>query len=170
MYRRRRKTRRADSVQWFTPIQHYDRGRELAGLAPDQNFDVDPATHPQSPIYSLVYECFCGQVAGDDGLVEEWHGNVWLNPPYGRVIEEWITKAILERYRDPTRAICMLVPAKSDTRWWHKAKAAGFVSHEIAGRIRFLELTPDGELELGGAGKFPSAYLVYVPPAGLTAG
>lgn len=153
--RYRRKHRGALSVQWYTPPDVFAAGLALVGL---ERFDLDPATCDQSPIWPLVANHY---TEADDGLAREWHGNVWCNPPYGRVIAVWIAKAIAEVKRDPRRSVVLLVPAKSDTRWWADAKAAGFEAITITGRIRFLEPDGAGGLRRMGSGKFASAWLVF---------
>ena len=84
-----------------------------------------------------------------------------MNPPYGRQIAAWIDKAIAEVNAGRVTVICMLVPAKTDTRWWHGAIAAGFQATFRPGRIAFLEPQPDGKLVRSGAGRFPSAWLIF---------
>lgn len=154
-YRYRMKHKGSLSVQYYTPPEVFERGRVLAGV---ERFDLDPATCEASPIWPLVANHYTKE---DDGLAQSWNGNLWINSPYGRVIAVWIDKAIAECKRDPNRAICMLVPAKSDTRWWSDALAAGFEAVTITGRIRFLEPDGAGGLRRGGSGKFASAFLIY---------
>lgn len=49
-----------------------------------------------------------------DGLKAQWSGNVWCNPPYGRVIADWVAKAYV--YQGLS---VLLLPARTDTRWFH---------------------------------------------------
>jgi len=59
---------------------------------------------------------------------------IWLNPPYGRTIGEWMKKANDEALRGGV--IVCLVPARTDTNWWHLY----CIQHEvrfIKGRLRF---------------------------------
>ncbi len=86
-----------------------------------------------------------------NGLVQPWAGRVWMNPPYGRALPAWIAKA--HEAADTTADIvCCLVPARTDTRWWHE--------HAIHGEIEFLR----GRLRFGeaaNAAPFPSAVIVF---------
>ena len=50
-----------------------------------------------------------------DGLAQEWSGNVWCNPPYGRQIGKWVQKA----FESTANIVVMLLPARTDTRWFH---------------------------------------------------
>lgn len=53
-----------------------------------------------------------------DGLAECWTGRVFCNPPYGRGLIKWIDKALAERAH--CELIVLLLPARTDTRWWHR--------------------------------------------------
>ena len=51
-----------------------------------------------------------------ESLSRPWHcesGGWWCNPPYGRGLDQWIAKGVSERHG------VMLVPARTDTRWFH---------------------------------------------------
>lgn len=88
----------------------------------------------------------------DDGLSRPWEGVVWMNPPYGRTIRAWMDKAIASARAGAT-VVC-LVPARTDTAWWHDVAAKG--------EVRFLR----GRLKFGGAkhsAPFPSAVVVLSP-------
>ena len=94
----------------------------------------------------------------NDGLSQNWcdlgHPHpedpvVWMNPPYGREIIRWMKKAH-ESAQDGATVVC-LVPARTDTKWWHEYAAP----HEV----RFIR----GRLKFGDAknsAPFPSAVVV----------
>ena len=48
----------------------------------------------------------------DNGLSKEWRGNVFMNPPYGRQIINWVKKAKEESDKGAT-VVC-LVPARTE--------------------------------------------------------
>jgi len=89
-----------------------------------------------------------------NALVRPWSedshgGSIWLNPPYGRVIGYWMKKANDEASRGGV-VVC-LVPARTDTNWWHKY----CIQHEV----RFIK----GRLKFGdqkNSAPFPSAVVV----------
>ena len=86
-----------------------------------------------------------------NGLIRFWSGIVWVNPPFGREIDKWVKKAHREWKRGCT--VVMLIPARTDTRWFHKY---------ILGQaeIRFLK----GRLVFVGArynAPFPSMVVVF---------
>lgn len=90
----------------------------------------------------------------DDGLAQNWAGErCWLNPPYGRSIGLWMQKAY-EEGQKPGTVVVALIPARTDTRWWHS-----WVKDRAA-HITFLP----GRLHFGGSknsAPFPSALVVY---------
>ena len=49
-----------------------------------------------------------------DGLKQEWSGVCWCNPPYGREIGRWVRKAA-----ESKATVVMLLPARTDTAWFH---------------------------------------------------
>jgi site-specific DNA-methyltransferase (adenine-specific) len=89
----------------------------------------------------------------DDGLSQNWGGNkVFMNPPYGRAIKDWLKKAHEEGQKPNTTVVC-LIPARTDTKYWHdyvmKAQAIYFVK----GRLKFGDS--------GNSAPFPSAVVVF---------
>jgi len=76
-----------------------------------------------------------------------------MNPPYGRVIGKWMAKAV-ESWRSGATVVC-LVPARTDTAWWHDFAMQGEV-RLIRGRLKFV--SPDG---VGDFAPFPSAVIVF---------
>ena len=85
-----------------------------------------------------------------DGLKQEWKGNCWMNPSYGRTISQWMKKAY-ESSLKGAKVVC-LVPARTDTAWWH--------DYAMKGEIEFIR----GRLKFGDAknsAPFPSAVVVF---------
>jgi phage N-6-adenine-methyltransferase len=89
-----------------------------------------------------------------NGLLQDWTGSCWMNPPYGRGIGEWIKKAHDSAVRGAT-VVCLL-PARTDTRWWHDYCVKGEITF-IRGRLKFGDATNPAP--------FPSAVVVFRPPA-----
>ena len=89
----------------------------------------------------------------EDGLAQDWTRDVvFMNPPYGREIGQWMRKAH-ESAQAGAIVVC-LVPARTDTAWWH--------TYAVHGEIRFLR----GRLKFGDAAQgapFPSAIVVFRP-------
>ena len=87
----------------------------------------------------------------DDGLAQAWTGRVWMNPPYGRMIGEWMRKA-WESSQTTAELVVCLVPARTDTRWWHEYAVVGEITF-LRGRLRFGNATASAP--------FPSAVIVF---------
>ncbi len=108
---------------WETPQTFFDK------LNQEFSFTLDPCCTPENrkcPRY------FTKKV---DGLLQNWHPEkVWMNPPYGRVISKWMEKAYSESQLGAT-VVC-LVPARTDTAWWHDFAMKGEVRF-IRGRLKF---------------------------------
>ena len=89
--------------------------------------------------------------AEQDGLLQNWKGVVWCNPPYGRRIGSWIHKALMESCNGVTSVL--LLPARTDTKWFH---------NWVLGKaeIRFIQ----GRLKFGGEvnnAPFPSMIVIF---------
>lgn len=88
----------------------------------------------------------------EDGLKQAWNGNVvFMNPPYGREISKWMKKAYDEWSIFGVTVVC-LVPARTDTRWWH--------DYSMKGEVRLIK----GRLKFGDAknsAPFPSAIVIF---------
>lgn len=67
-----------------------------------------------------------------DGLKQEWTGVCWCNPPYGRELPKWVKKA-----SDAKCTVVMLIPARTDTKWFHDYIYGKTEIRFIKGRIKF---------------------------------
>jgi phage N-6-adenine-methyltransferase len=148
------RTRRRRSVhfssrtpEWSTPPELF---AELAAVFGP--FDLDPCATPENA------KCARYFTAADDGLAQEWTGRVFVNPPYGTALPAWMAKA-WEASRNGCERVVCLVPARTDTAWWHEYAARGEV-HFLRGRIRF------GGCE--SSAPFPSAVVVFRNAAAVT--
>ena len=135
------------SNEWYTPDKLYQE------LNNEFNFTLDPCCTIQSA------KCLNFFTKKDNGLTKTWGGGhkVFMNPPYGREIKEWIKKAYEESLKPHTTVVC-LIPARTDTSYWHdyifnKAKDIRF----LRGRIKFE--TIDGKSN--NPAPFPSAIVIF---------
>ena len=78
---------------------------------------------------------------------------VWCNPPYGKDIEAWVKKASYEIKQDYCNFIVMLIPARTDTKWFHNYVLPYSKIFYIKGRIKF------GSNK--GSAPFPSLLAIY---------
>ena len=58
-----------------------------------------------------------------------------MNPPYGREIGKWVSKAWAESLKGAL-VVCRCLPARVDTRWWHEYAKKGHVWF-LQGRLKF---------------------------------
>ena len=72
-----------------------------------------------------------------NGLIQCWYGVCWMNPPYGREIGRWIAKAVDEIHQRNAERIVCLLPARTDTAWWHAFVMPYGDIHFLRGRVRF---------------------------------
>ena len=106
--------------------------------------DLDPAS---SEIAQQTVKAAKYFTASDNGLQHEWHGRIWLNPPYKKeLIEPFVDKFISE-YTDGkigsnVTAAIILVRNATETAWFQKlaqhANVICFTNH----RPKFYR--PDG--------------------------
>ena|SRR3990167_6600543 len=74
----------------------------------------------------------CPPNASFDGLCIPWIGLIYCNPPYGRAISKWLKKGADEIAGGRATKIVWLLPARTDTRWFHE------VVYPLASEIRFI--------------------------------
>jgi phage N-6-adenine-methyltransferase len=128
----------SEKMDWATPQELFDR------LNQEFYFTLDVCALPENAKCKRYFS------PKEDGLQQKWTGVCWMNPPYGREIEQWMQKALQESERGAT-VVC-LVPARTDTEWWHK--------YALHGEIRFIR----GRVKFQGANAtapFPSAIVIF---------
>ncbi len=92
-----------------------------------------------------------------DGLAQKWTGVCWMNPPYGKELPRWMEKAYLSAQHNGATVIC-LVPARTDTKWWHDYAMKADEIRLIKGRLKFGHPNSKGH-----AAPFPSALVIFRP-------
>jgi phage N-6-adenine-methyltransferase len=75
----------------------------------EYGFEIDVCANEEN------HKCDVYYTKEDDGLSKEWQGVCWCNPPYGRQISKWVKKA----YESDSATVVMLLPARTDTSWFH---------------------------------------------------
>ena len=132
---------------WCTPIDFFKR------LDDEFHFSLDPAATQKTAKCNKYY------TPETDGLKASWAGEtVFCNPPYGRDISNWVRKGY-EEGQKPNTTVVMLLPARTDTTYFHqyilngKAQDVRF----LKGRLRFTD--EDGSFK--DAAPFPSVIVVW---------
>ena len=97
-----------------------------------------------------------------DGLAQDWPGACWMNPPYGVEIGKWVAKAQRESRRS---VVVCLVPARTDTGWWHDHVMRAAEVRFIRGRLSFGGVRQEERRAASGAhnAPFPSVVAVFRP-------
>ena len=128
----------SNTCEWETPQLFFD------ALNAEHHFDVDVCATANNAKCERYY------TKEQDGLSQQWKGVCWMNPPYGREIGKWMRKAYESSLYGAT-VVC-LVPARTDTAWWH--------DYAMKGEVEFVR----GRLKFGGSksnAPFPSAIVTF---------
>jgi site-specific DNA-methyltransferase (adenine-specific) len=97
---------------WKTPKHTYEQ------LDAEFHFDHDPCP----PDFSV------------DGLKSEWGRCSFVNPPF-KTIALWVAKAYGEWQKG--KSVVLLIPSRTDTRWWHDYCMKASEIRFIKGRLKY---------------------------------
>jgi phage N-6-adenine-methyltransferase len=138
----------SDVMNWRTPPELF------AALNDEFDFQLDAAASADNALCPFWYS------EQQNALKRPWDGRVWCNPPYGRQIGHWTAHARGQVECGNAELVVMLIPSRTDTRWWHDDVMRAQTVRLIRGRLRFL--TESGE-RLAPA-PFPSALVIWERP------
>jgi hypothetical protein len=114
-------------VEWCTPrvVLECVEAIDVIGL--------DPCNSPQSII--VARERFRVE-DGEDGLTRSWfgYGLVYVNPPYGRALKQWVPKILAEA---GDCEIIALLPNSTDSAWFGSMHSACDAAVAWRGRLKF---------------------------------
>lgn len=138
----------SERQDWGTPQPFFD------ALNAEFGFTLDACALPHNA------KCETYWSPDDDALLMPWDGVVWMNPPYGHGIGAWIKKAY--EVSQNGAVVVALIPAKTETAWWHRYVMHAAEIRLIRGRIKFVAGDPDADLRGHGINApFPSAVVVF---------
>ena len=123
---------------WETPDDLF------AELHKEFCFDLDIASNV------INHKCQVYFTKENSAFDNKWFGTVWCNPPYGREIGKWVKAC-----HDYTGISVMLLPARTDTKWFHN-----YIYKNPNAEIRFIK----GRLKFVGASSsapFPSMIVIF---------
>lgn len=129
-------------VEWYTPASVLDAARAVMG----GGIDLDPASseYAQQTVKATRY-----YTEQDNGLEQEWHGRVFLNPPFHHPTIRYFADKLLAS-PEVSQAV-WLSNACVEVDWWQALAAKGIVCFH-RGRIKFHSPTgrpagspPDGQ-------------------------
>lgn len=97
--------------------------------------DLDPCAHRMSPVVAarrIILE------EGGDGLIDEWSGKLaFVNPPFSAQLL-WLRRAYSQWLVGNVETIVCLVPARTDSAWFHETLAVDADIYLLQGRLKFL--------------------------------
>jgi hypothetical protein len=113
--------------EWYTPRHVF----EAMGV----EFDLDVAAPDH---YALPSADFCRSVIKQDSLALDWHGFVWMNPPFGgrNALAPWLDKFFAHGNG------VALVPDRTSAPWWQKYAPRADLALLVRKKLRFIR--PDG--------------------------
>lgn len=113
----------SEKQDWTTPRPFFDHWNDR------YSFTLDAAAEPHNALCDRYF------TPEDDALSQDWTGSVWVNPPYTAGIGKWVRKGFEEAQKGAT--VVMLIPARTETRWWHDYVMRSAEIWLIKGRMRF---------------------------------
>lgn len=120
---------KSERQNWKTPKAF------LQALNAEFDFDFDPC--PTNPKFN--------------GLEIDWGFKNFVNPPYNQ-IQQWVKKAF-EQSRRFGRLVVMLIPSRTDTKWWHDYVMKADEIRFVKGRLKFDDHK--------NSAPFPSAIVIF---------
>ena len=114
--------------EWATPQSLFDK------LNDEFHFTIDLAADETN------HKCEKYFSKEDDALRQDWSGYTgWINPPYGSnksKLQDWIKKAHYEAEENGCTVV-MLIPARTNTKWWHRYCMQAAEVRFLCGRPKF---------------------------------
>lgn len=114
----------SNTDEWATPQAFFDE------LNDEFEFTLDPCATPNNA------KCPRYFTKEQNGLLQSWQGErVFCNPPYGKEIGKWVEKC----YREASEGamVVMLIPARTDTKYFHEYIYKKHETRFIKGRLKF---------------------------------
>lgn len=135
----------SNKTDWETPDKIFDE------LNQEFHFELDAAASESNAKCEKFY------TEKEDGLNQKWDVSTFCNPPYGRKLTgEWVKKAYQEhqKYRN---TIVLLIPARTDTKWFHEYIYNKAEIRFLKGRLKFKM----NGVESKESAPFPSMIVIF---------
>lgn len=135
----------SETVEWYTPPEVFE------PLHEEFKFTLDVCAADLRCAKLIHYFS-----PSDNGLLQTWAPQrCWMNPPYAREIKHWVKKAA-----ESGTLVVGLLPARTDTAWWHDWVMGRAEVRFMRGRVKFMK--PNGTR--ASSAPFPTAIVVWRPP------
>lgn len=129
-----------ESDEWETPNDFYKMLNERFC------FSLDPCATKEN------HKCSNYYTIENNGLKQNWEKNiVFVNPPYSNN-KEWVEKCYNEGQK-PHTTVVLLVPSRTDTKYWHEYCMKSEKIFFVKGRLKFSNQE--------NSAPFPSAVVVF---------
>ena len=146
------------NTEWYTPWAIIECARELMG-----GIDLDPFScrkaneRPEGRVAEDYYTAHCGS------LDRSWYGNVWMNHPFGRTMnEDCVAKIVYEYIRiNPTMEQACCITFASTSEKWFKPLLR-YPQFYFTGRTNYL----DSETLQPVKGVTKGSVITFFPPRG----
>lgn len=131
----------SNTNEWATPIKFFEE------LNKEFNFTLDPCATLEN------HKCKKFYTIQENGLIQDWKDEVvFCNPPYGRELPLWVKKCY-EEHKKNNITVVMLIPARTDTRYFHDYIYNQSEIRFIKGRLKFNDCKQSAP--------FPSMVVIY---------
>ena len=113
---------------WTTPKELFNKLNE------EFHFTCDLAASKENALCSKFF------TIDDNGLNQKWEGICYLNPPFNtkncRVVD-WVKKAYLNTQNNSNLIVVILLPARTNNKFWHQYIMKASEIKFICGRVKF---------------------------------
>lgn len=118
-------------VMFSSKIQTWETPKHFFELLNKQfDFTLDAAADASNYKVGNYYDTHI------NALCQKWEGRVFCNPPYGRELYQWVKKAYGESKQEYNELVCLLIPARTDTKYFHEYCKKGIIFF-VKGRLKF---------------------------------
>ena len=126
----------SEKHDWETPPELFERYNQI------HKFTIDlAASHHNTKLPRFYTE-------QDNSLLQDWNGEVgWCNPPYNNI------KQFVKKAQESKGTFVFLLPARTDTTWFHDYVLGKASIEFLSGRIKFVGSS--------NSAPFPSMVVIY---------
>ncbi len=138
----------SNTYEWGTPQELFDT------LNKEFHFTLDPCATKDNAKCEIYY------TKQENGLSKSWNNEiVFMNPPYGTEISKWVEKG--SKIINGT-CVCLL-PARTDTKWFHNFIYNKAEIRFIKGRLKFTGDNKNNKpcKYFNNAAPFPSMIVIF---------
>jgi hypothetical protein len=121
----------AGFIEWYTPLDFVDPARKLFG----GTISLDPCS---SEVANEVIKAEQYYTVDDNGLLFDWHGRIWMNPPYElQMVDPFVTHLSKQYEAGNVKEAVTIVNNATETRWFRILIELASVVAFIHGRVRY---------------------------------